>query len=528
MSAPDRPADAMRVPLLSFTDVSVRVGDFRPVEHLTWEIWPGQHWAVTGPNGAGKTTLIGAVTGDLPIVAGQARRAQGIRAAVVSPDAHQRLLALEMERDHGRFFAGRPDDVATVAKILAESAPDALPGRMASLLDLAGVGHVADRPLRVISTGEMRRVLVVRALLRSPSLLALDEPFDGLDPRSRHRLMTLVDDLAAAGTCQILLVTHRETELPAAITHWLRLERGRAVRVGPRDGAPVFSRPVSAPCAHVGIAGPSGSVEIGERGGWRECAVRDGAGSSGGMGEGPSDGPPRELARLENVTVGYPGVTILSGLSWRVLEGEHWAITGPSGAGKSTLLKLLTGDHPQAYANDIHLFGRRRGTGETLADIRARVGIVSHELQMGYRKPVTALETVVSGFYDSIGLYRDVGPERERLAREWLERLGLSALANRRLERLSGGQRRMVLIARALVKSPPLLILDEPCQGLDTDNRALVLSLITRLAHRAVPTLLYVTHHEEEIVPGITRRLRFEPSPAGRGAPYGVVSSVGG
>jgi molybdate transport system ATP-binding protein len=211
---------------------------------------------------------------------------------------------------------------------------------------------------------------------------------------------------------------------------------------------------------------------------------------------------------MKDVTVRYDHVTVLESLNWTVRQGENWAVVGPNGAGKSTLLNLITGDNLQAYANEIYLFGKRRGSGESLWEIKERIGVVSAELQVRYRKDLTAFDVVASGLFDSVGLYRRLAAGQSRRVRETMQRLGLSSLAARNYHQLSYGERRMVLIARALVKSPPLLILDEPCQGLDRANRALILAVIDRIGQKGRTSLIYVTHHEKEIPPSVHHILR--------------------
>jgi molybdate transport system ATP-binding protein len=218
----------------------------------------------------------------------------------------------------------------------------------------------------------------------------------------------------------------------------------------------------------------------------------------------PGDSP---LVKMNKVTVRYGEKVILNGLCWQVNQGEHWKITGPNGAGKTTLLNLVSGDHPQAYCNDISLFGRRRGTGESVWDIKQKVGIISPDLQLAYRVSVSARLCILSGLFDSIGVYDPVSPMQRDLADQWLNYLGMQDRADRPLRHFSYGEQRMLLIARGLIKHPPLLILDEPCQGLDDHNRIKVLKLLGEFAAGSESTLLYVTHRREDEIEGIRRHL---------------------
>ena len=210
---------------------------------------------------------------------------------------------------------------------------------------------------------------------------------------------------------------------------------------------------------------------------------------------------------MRTVTVRYGDTIVLDRFSWEVGARQHWAITGPNGAGKSTLLKLITGECLQVYANRVRLFGKDRGAEQTLWEIRQRLGGVSHDLAISYQKQMSAMDVVCSGFFDSVGLYRHCDAGQREIASGWLARMGMSPLSQMPFNQLSQGQRQMILIIRAMVKSPQLLILDEPCAGLDPGNRRTVLDLVVRIARRGATGLIFVSHHEKEIPACITHRL---------------------
>ncbi len=218
---------------------------------------------------------------------------------------------------------------------------------------------------------------------------------------------------------------------------------------------------------------------------------------------------PDMLIDMQDITVRYGDVVALDKLSWSMKGGENWAILGPNGSGKSTLLKLILGDDLQGYANRITLFGKRKGSGETVWEIKKRIGLVSSELQVRYRKKMSAYDVIASGFYDSIGLYRYPTPEQERIVDQWIEVLGIWDIARQYYHQLSYGQRRMLLLARAMVKSPGLLIMDEPCHGLDILNRRRILKTIETIGETETH-LLYVTNYRGEIPTCITHVMRLQ------------------
>lgn len=225
----------------------------------------------------------------------------------------------------------------------------------------------------------------------------------------------------------------------------------------------------------------------------------------------PAALPPGPRVQMRKLRIAYGDLVVIDGLDWTIEPGQHWQLVGPNGAGKSTLLSLITGDHPQGYSNVLTLFGRRRGSGESIWESKRHIGLVSPELHLDYRVNGSVLTVILSGFYDTIGLYTCPGDRQLALANQWLTLLGLGEQGARPFHGLSFGQQRLVLIARALVKHPPLLILDEPLQGLDPLNRHLVRAMVGRLIGVGTQ-LLFVSHHPEDAPPGLTHRLSFVPN----------------
>jgi molybdate transport system ATP-binding protein len=213
------------------------------------------------------------------------------------------------------------------------------------------------------------------------------------------------------------------------------------------------------------------------------------------------------LVKLRNATVSYGDNVVFSNVNWTIQSNQHWQLTGPNGSGKTCLLNLITGDHPQCYVNDINVFGYQRGNGESIWQIKQYIGYVSNAFHLDYRVNCSLLHVVLSGFYNSIGLYQQPTKNQYSLAKQWLQLMALDKFLDTPFNELSFGDQRLVLIARAMVKHPALLILDEPCNGLDEINRLKVLALIDILAREGCTTILYVNHHQEDVIPSIQHHL---------------------
>ncbi len=467
--------------------VTLRKGNVLLLPDTCWEIRTGQNWAILGANGSGKSILARAVKGDVPYVRGELIRhvpeAAGQRIGFLSFELQEEILLREERLDDARSFSGK-GHVLTVAEMLNL---DTGGGNVREKFDdVMGVRALLDRAVRVLSNGEIRKVLITRALLSDPKLLILDEPFAGLDAGSRKSLARAIAALMKKGV-QIILITQRLEEVIPGISHVLLIREGRVAQAGKREE--VMTPEAMKPFSGSSLSLPSLPRQI------PEVVSRM--------------TPPADLlVEMRNVHVAYGEITVLDRLTWSVRRGEKWAVIGPNGSGKTTLLSLITGDNLQVYANDVSLFGHKRGEGESIWEIRQRIGLVSPELQLRYRKPVLVREVVLSGLFDSIGLYRKVNAEQTALADRWLACIGMDGHAEGPFNRLSYGEKRLVLIARAMIKSPELLILDEPCQGLDRSNREMVLALMEEIGRQPATTMIYVTHQEKEMIPCIQHVLK--------------------
>lgn len=409
---------------------------------------------LTGPNGSGKSTAARAL----------AARIEG--AELLSAESQQAFYEAELARDESNFQEAV--DYGTKVRELVGDAARSHPLFAGFRLD-----GVWDRGYRQLSTGEARKTLLLAAVLRAPSLLVLDDPFEGLDVASQVELARAIVHVAEHAAV-LVVGTFTPQNLPFALTSLrevLMLERGRVVFRGSQEAWAAHSKAKRR--AH---AAPP--VELGRY--------------------DPPPAPDVPLVDLKQGRVAYGDEVVFSDLDFRVMPGQHTLIQGPNGSGKSTLLEMITGDHPQAYSNDLTLFGRRRGTGETVWDIKRNVGVVSARLHRDYRVGGSVEEVLLSGLYDSIGVYCVPEPSHRARARAWLDWLDLGIGPDKAFRELSFGEQRMVLIARAAIKVPPLVVMDEPTAGLDDDNRARVLELIVSLCTQEKSTVLMVTHRDDE------------------------------
>jgi molybdate transport system ATP-binding protein len=487
-------------PLVKLDNVSVRSNGKTVLHNLDWEIYRDQNWAIVGPNGVGKSLLMQVVQGNLPCSAGRVVYGDGsaaLRIAQASFELHHQLIAYEQDQEFFRQFSG--DEGTTVEQLLERGQPAVEDGKpLADIIPALDLKPLLDAPLLALSNGEMRKVLIARALKRAPHILILDEPYDGLDGDSRQCLAEVVNNLARLGT-QILLVTHRIEEISDSITHLLCLKAGKIALMGDRKQVlenGLVSYLYSAP-KRVEKNWPSGKA--------RPLDAPDATSSA----QEPS-------LVMKNVTVVYGSKVVLDGLNWVVNRDENWAVIGPNGAGKTTLLRLISADHLQAYSNEIYLFGMRRGSGESIWDIKRKIGVLSPEFQISYREAMRASDVVLSGFFDSIGLYRQPTHDQRAQVRYWIEVLGAEDLAEQDFARLSYGQKRIILLARALVKSPQMLLLDEPCQGLDYENRQRLINTVSAVAQKTGTQVLYVTHRKNEFPTCISHILEFRKTSTGQ------------
>jgi molybdate transport system ATP-binding protein len=493
--------DLLRLRRVSYS----RPGGPAVLRDLDWTIREGETWAIVGPVGSGKSTLAELVLGRLRPNSGEIEWpfVERIGRPVTWPaDVIEFVAFREDSRlfSHARHYYQERFNFSDPLEelMLDEFLRCGISASGNSLrATAAALGVESLRPLSMIklSNGQMRRARIARALLSRPELLILDDLFLGLDVAGRDEVSRLLGDLVKRG--QRLILITRADLVPDWVTNVLHLELTDASSIAHGERGCV-----SAPRAGQVSADDSGSSTHSVLGALTQCRS------------------PRTVAEplieLHGVTVAYGERVILNDITWTVRRGERWAVLGPNGSGKSTLLSLLCGDHPQAYSNDVRLFGRRRGSGESIWEIKSRVGLLSPELHLYFHEPLTAAQTAATGFFDVVTL-RPTSPEQDERVRALFEQFAICHLAELPFANLSTGEQRLVLLARALVKRPELLILDEPFQSFDPALSARLRDWLDTNLDPA-QTLLFVTHHEDEIPRRVTQIMRLD---AGRvvGAP---------
>ena len=438
-----------------------------------WQVNQGECWALLGRNGAGKQQLGHLLLDAAPPLSGTLVR-HFQKSGLLSFEMQQRLFEQELRNDDSEFMEG-VDIGTTVAELL--NTPT-LPAELGFL----GLEHLLNRGYRQLSSGEARKTLLAWQWLQGPDLLVLDEPFDSLDQQTRAQLAAFFSDVIKRGDKTLIFLLNTVEDVFDWHTHIGIIDDSELLLTGPASAIRNEPAVLALLNFNPALLPP-----------WPErIATRV-----------PAD----PLIELRNGTVRYSEVEIFRGIDLTIRHGSHTLLTGPNGSGKSTLLGILTGDHPQCYGNDLQLFGKRRGSGETIWELKKQMGIVTPQLHRDHRVPGSAVEIVLSGFFDTIGLYDPFEASQLRHARIWLAMVGLADREQVPFKHLSYGEQRLVLLARALVKQPSLLILDEPTQGLDDINRRRVCYFLEHLAGQQLTTVLMASHRQDEYLALFTQHI---------------------
>ncbi|OBX09634.1 molybdenum ABC transporter ATP-binding protein [Gallibacterium salpingitidis] len=470
---------------IQLDQVKIKITSQQWLQITQFKITPLSFTVIVGHNGSGKSTLSKFISQHQAPYSG--KYSNDFKNISLVSLAQQQILLEQIFRDLNNDSVNPDDQGKTARQIMLEN--QSYPTeKLMQIANMVGITAYLDRPFKLLSTGEARKILLAKALIAEPDLLILDEPFEGLDAASQQQWLSLLHQLKQHLT--IVLVINRLTDIPQwadsiALLHQCQL-------ITQQSAAEMLNSDIFQQLCY---AEEAITVPV------PQAAM-------------PAIKLPANLQTifdLQDVVVKYGEKTILHHLNWQVKQGEHWWIKGPNGCGKSTLLSLINGDHPQAFNNKVKLFGKQRGSGETIWEIKQYIGFLSNHFHLDYRVNCSALMVIISGYFDSIGVYQHIDENTRLNALQWLKRIDMEKFANAPFRSLSWGQQRLLLIARALVKHPPILILDEPLMGLDALNRHLVLTFIDQLITNSDTQLFFVSHHQEDQPECINRIFEFIP-----------------
>ena len=460
-------------------------------EPVNFEACEGEHIAIVGPNGGGKSMFVDMIVGRHPLLMHDPDYDFAPSTKPLVSDNIKYITFRDTyggDNDRTYFLQQRwnqleIDESTPIVKDKLEEAyqmaGDDTPERrelQKHIYQLFHMEHLMNKYVILLSSGELRKFKLASTLFSEPRVLIMDNPFIGLDAETRDQLKDLLKNLSSERALQIILVLSKSDDIPEFITHVVEVKDMKVLPKVTKQQYLDSRQPVPAHVLNPALVQAIQDLPYSDR-------------------EYHSE----EVVKMNKVSIRYGERTILKELDWTVNNGERWALSGQNGAGKSTLLSLVCADNPQSYACDIALFGNPRGSGESIWDIKKHIGYVSPELHRSYQRDLPAIRIVASGLMDSVGLY--VKPKEEDMdkCRFWMKVFGLEGLEERGFLKLSSGEQRLVLLARAFVKDPELLILDEPLHGLDNVNRRLVKDVIEAFCQRKNKTMIMVTHYKEEL-----------------------------
>ena len=477
--------------------------DYRMAEPVNLCINEGEQIAIVGENAAGKSRLVDIITSRYPLLLNEVKYdfSPSEKKLVSENIKYITFRDSYGESDSSYYYQQRwnqhdiDENTPTAGQLLQQTSElqhtdNELRDKLYSMFQLE---PLLDKYIITLSSGELRKFQLTRTLLSCPRVLIMDNPFIGLDAGTRDQLTDLLQTLIQQTNLLVILILSKTDGIPPFITHVLPV---KDLVLQEKITAEAYRKQESEK-TH-----PSLSEDI------KNWILNLPSKDITKEAFYPKEGG--EILRFNDVSIRYGSRTILKNLNWAVHEGERWALKGQNGCGKSTLLSLVCADNPQSYACDIRLFDHQRGTGESIWEIKRHIGYVSPEMHRAYLKDLPAIDIVASGLSDSVGLYTRPRPEQRSICEAWMRVFGIEHLAQRTFLKLSSGEQRLCLLARAFVKDPELLILDEPLHGLDLPNRKKVKEIITAFCQRPHKTLVMVTHYEEELPPCITHHLTLQ------------------
>ncbi len=495
----------MDTQFLSLQHVTARYINNILLKNISLNIKKGENWALIGESGSGKSALLQTIAGRFNITGGEVTYHffdDLLKAHPANDNSvtHQKLIAFVESKHHFRNLSNTTDfyyqqrynssdseDAMTVEEYLDSIEHIALPNQYWDLPQVIRTMHLEslmDKQLIKLSNGETKRLRIAAALMKNPALLMLDAPLTGLDVQTRAEFNVILRQIIDSGITVIMATS--PYEIPDGITDIAVLKDGGISQT--------LKRTEFDAATFIQSAG-----DAADRSKLQELLSPE-----------TEKTPCQFIVKMNKVNIRYGDKVILDNIDWQITPGERWALLGPNGAGKSTLLSLINGDNPQAYANDIVLFDKQRGTGESIWDIKKKIGFVSPELHQYFPTENSCLQVIESGYYDTLGLFRPSQKAKADTALSWMHALEIDKYARNLLKNVPASVQRLCLLARALIKNPDLLIFDEPCQGMDAHQQLHFKNTVNTICDMSNVTLIYVTHYQHEIPDSVTKVLKLE------------------
>ena len=474
----------MSKPILEIQNLSFQFGSNVVLKNLNFKINKNENWQIGGPSGTGKTTLAKIISGEIKNFEGNIKinfdENSELKQKVDYVANWYQFTNLEGDRNfyyQQRYNKFAKNDTLTVfAELNHFAQKEQLDFKnVEKYLEIFDFQNFKEQQLIELSSGEHKKLQLVKAFWLKPQILIIDQPYTGLDVKSRKNVNQIFENLTQEGIT--LLLINNDDEVPSCINRFAEIKNGSFLELTHHS-----------------------EITKGEERTPKELPY---------FLQKPPKTNAKEMVKLENVNVSYGEKKVLKNINWQLNEGERWLLQGPNGSGKSTLLSLLNGDHPQAYANQIYLFGKKRGSGESIWDIKEKIGIISPELHWYFDLNANVAQTIASGFFDSMSLYQKLSFEQQQKLEQILHFFDLKDDKNKKLNTLSLGKQRLALLARTIVKNPELLILDEPCQGLDVQQTKYFNRVVDDLCNSG-HTLIYVGHFESQLPESLSHKLILE------------------
>jgi len=473
----------MKESFVSIKDLNLKYQNKSVLMDLNWTINTGEQYVLFGDSGSGKTSLakiIAVLESAIGEVKINFNNESDLPAEVLFVESWYQFKNLEGVANfyyQQRYTSQQAKDTLTVhAELVSYGKEKNLHlDKVEYILEALNFSSFASSQLIELSSGEHKKLQLVKALWLRPQLLIIDQPYTGLDAASRKNLNILFDEVSEAGV-QLILISN-DTELPTSINRFAEIKDGK---ISVSDSRVIKS-----------VSAEKHLKEIPDF--LRESPVYSS----------------KEIVKMIDVSISYGEKQVLKNINWEVKAGEKWLLQGHNGSGKSTLLSLVNGDHPQSYANKLYLFGNRRGSGESIWDIKQHIGLISPEFHWYFDASATVWQSIASGFYDTVGLFQQLPYSKSQQVDELVAYFGLNENKNELLTALPLGKQRLVLLARTIIKNPELLILDEPCQGLDQQQTQHFNQLVDELCSNGM-TLIYVGHFESQLPTCIEKRILLE------------------